>query len=487
MVGWRSRVWKEFNLHERQVGGPHRLYTPISRRRTAYYWRLAAQKYASGLGKFALRSTGYFGAAAALAEASYSGYKYLKENGMFNQTERRQTGSHTRKRRAVDPYGYHAAAPNFDRGTTTNRSTVWNTTTMPDRGGAGVLRHYRKKTGRYKSFGKKAISLLRSQVMPQIESWRDLTNGYDAGGSKVLTCAKADAAGDATFPVHLYELNNLNNKQSGMLSLFGAGCWRLRRRDADGVFYLEPFSRQNNDNSAATFCWDIEHRNAANADNVTPFAYLDWVDIRLLISGPRKYPATVKVQLIRFLEEDCCPGVYGTAATGTAPTASTSRSDPLTGLGLPEWNNMWLEYTAPLITNPISTRANYNNGKKFQVIKSCRFDFQPRDTSDDGPTGGVGDVKVLKWFNRVNKNFRFTEVAEPVAQIDADETMIAQEGFNTQVPLYQLSPHNKARLFLMISATAPVVDTTAAPANALDSFVSYDINLRRKWWFNENP
>lgn len=453
-------------------------------------WRIAAQAYAKNLGKFALRGLGPIGTALAVGEGGYYAYKYLKSQGMFNRgTDRRQTGQHTRKRKYIDPYGYNTAR-NFGGG---GDRTVWATGTQTemDHSGTGVLRHYKKKTGRYKPFSAKVSALLKCQVAPQIESWRDLTNGYDAGGSKILSLAKADATTDTTFPVHIYELNNLNNKQSGALpGITGTGCWFLKRQDTTGNFYLENLTHQNNDNSGGTYGWEIDFRNGANADNTTPYAYLDWVDIRLMFSGPRKYPCRVKVQLVRFLEEDCCPGMYQTTNVVTvAPTAATIRQDPTSRPdAVSEWNQMWLEYTGALLNNPINTRSQYHNGKKIAVLKSCQFDFQPRDTSDDGPTGGVGDVKVLKWFNRVEKNYKFTEVQDVSTQIDADEQLVPQEGFTTLAPQYTTSPHNKARLFLIISATVPVTNSTAQPVTSTaDVYASYDILLRRKWWFNENP
>ena len=94
----------------------------------------------------------------------------------------------------------------------------------------------------------------------------------------------------------------------------------------------------------------------------------------------------------------------------------------------------------------------------------------------------------MKWFNRVEKNYKFTEVQDVSTQIDADEQLVPQEGFTTLAPQYTTSPHNKARLFLIISATVPVTNSTAQPVTAIpDVYASYDILLRRKWWFNENP
>lgn len=442
-------------------------------------WRVAAKKYASRLGKFALRGSGYIAAAAAFAEATGLAYKMYTDR-------RNQRGEHSRKRArsSTDPYGFHRSAALYpDAGTRAN--TAWNTSTQTEamNGSAGILRAVRRKDGRRKPYASKVNKLVKTLINPQIECWRALSNGYDAANTYQLSTIQTVGSA-VTCPVYLFELNNLYTEQfNGAGSRFGAGAWRIVR-SVGGDFSLSPIGRQNNDNSAQTFLWDIETSNRAglSTDGRTPFAYLDWVDIKLLINAPRKYPCVVTAQIVCFTDPAVTPGVYQTTGPTVTPTVSASRPDPA-GDDLVEWNNMWLEIVTPLLSNPIANRVNQHNGRRLKVLKSMTLKLQPRDTSDDGPTNGVGDMRVVKWFYNVNRLYKYLEPAAVGGQVTNDEMTVPQETFSNVAPVYTTSAGNRARLFLLIKATTPT--TASSDIASADDFASFDMNLRRKWEFLE--
>lgn len=441
-------------------------------------WRTAAKAYAKSLGKFALRGSGYLGAAAAFAEAAHLMYS--------NRKSRSQYGEHTRKRPRSDPFGYDTAARIYpDGGTRANRSnTVWQTGTQTEamRGSSGILRTIRRKNGRRQPMQAKVNKLVKSLVNPAIENWRAMSNGYDLENTYILSAVQTAVGQPVDLPIYLFDLNHLYiNQFAATGSKYGAGSWRLRR-EAAGDYSLQAITHKDNDNAIDVYTWRTEQQANSSGDNKTPYAFLDWIDIRALFNGPRKYPARVKIQMVSFTDPAVTPGVWNTSNPTTVPTASTNRPDPA-GDDLQEWNAMWTELTAPLLANPINNRSHQSNGRRFRVIRSMTLEFQPRDTSDDGPTGGVGDMKVVKWFNNINRNYRFIETPS-IQGVTTDEMITPQEGFEGLQPVYNTSPGNRARIFLMISASVPFVGTSSGTTG--DNWVSFDLNLRRKWLFLEN-
>jgi len=443
---------------------------------TSSGWRTAAKAYAKSLGKFALRGTGYIGAAAAFAEAVGLMSKYYTDN-------RNQRGEHTRKRSRIDPYGYRTAANIYpDGGTRSN--TVWNTGTQTEtmRGSSGVLRTIRRKNGRKQPMQAKVNKLVKSLVNPTIENWRAMSNGYDLENTYILSAIQSAAGQPVDLPIYLFDLNHLYvNQFSASGSKYGAGSWRLRR-EAAGDYSLQAITHKDNDNAIDVYTWRTEQNYNTSSDNKTAYAFLDWIDIRALFNGPRKYPARVKIQMVSFTDPAVTPGVWNTSNPTSAPAATTNRPDPA-GDDLQEWNAMWTELTAPLLANPISNRNAQSNGRRFRVIRSMTLEFQPRDTSDDGPTGGVGDMRVVKWFNNINRNYKFLETPATTG-VTTDEMITPQEGFEGLQPVYNTSPGNRARIFLMISASVPFVGTNSGTTG--DNWVTFDLNLRRKWLFLDN-
>lgn len=437
-----------------------------STHRTSNYWRRAAFTYASRLGKFALRRLGPFGAAYTAYQLGEQAYSAIKQDNMPRYIDGWPVSTDGQRKRARYAESRGAAVD-----------------------ASGTVKYVKRKTGRKKPYGYKVNSLMKCLVSPQVESWRALTSNSDSTGYYTLNWKQATAADDSFLPVYLFELNNLHNRQFTARSRFGTGCWQLKRADASPFnFYLDPITHYDNESAAPWYTWDRESfQSASPSDTLTPHAYLDWVDIRLLLQGPRKFHTRVKVSLVRFKDDACTPDVYDTTAVGVAPSIDSARARPTSTSDLAEWNNMWLELITPLLANPIANRTDSNLGRKIHVVKSMTFDFQPRDTSDDGPTGGIGDQKVVKWFNRVEKNFKYRMLNPATSSVDNDEMGIPQEGFSAQVPYYSTSAHNRARLFLMVTAYCPAQDTTAAPLTASDYFASFDVLLRRKFYFHEAP
>lgn len=253
-------------------------------------------------------------------------------------------------------------------------------------------------------------------------------------------------------------------------------------------FYTDNVMGVENENTTSTMNWVIESPNLLSSANGVRYAYLDWIEIRMLIYGSRKYPGTVKVSLIRWNDEIVQPRVtHTTTIPCTGPTVNWRNSTP--DINGPyavvnqtetqkKWNSFWLEKTTPMVANPLILRKHVSSSL-YTTLASKVYSFQPRDLSIDSASGGVGEQIVLKWFNNVGKTYRYMRPSD-ATQPDADEQIVPNEW--NQVGLTQLdyACAPKARMSLLIEGTC----AGAASANVdADMASSFDLCVRRKMTF----
>lgn len=392
--------------------------------------------------------------------------------GTYRNMPRTSRDSHGR---AIDQFGRSRSRPYAaDGGSMANRKR--RRTSSAKYGNPSVMTYDNMSTGRHKSFSRRAMSLLKSTIQPYIDRWNALTTSYDSSGYYPLTYTKTSTVANTEFPVYTFELNSSFRDQGGV----GAAnpMLRLIRNDATGNYEFVTQVATNEESSATTRVMLPEYYTSTvspvSAPDTTNFYHLDWTSIKMLITGPRKTATRVKLQLCRWIDDAATmPSFF---ANGTL---SATNGYP-TGEDLDRFNGHWQQFVAPLIGNPIASRTIKNSKPIWTVLQSKTFDFQPRDTSDDGPTGGVGDTKVLRWLNRVGHTYDFNRAALP-ANPDPDEERDPNE-WGVSFGNNQIVAKDKARLFLVISAYTPVPadGTNLAP----DVGASFDLQIRRKWYLN---
>lgn len=340
-------------------------------------------------------------------------------------------------------------------------------------GTGSVMTQSSMSTGRHKTFRNRSLSLLTTTVSPYIDRWNALTNAYDSAGFYPLTYTKVAPADNGVMPVYTFELNaSYRTDAIGQV----APMLRLFRNDVTGNYEFTPQTQRNNEDTVAFSQMQAEYYPSIaplGVSNSNNNLHLDWTSIKMLITGPRKSATRVRVQLVRWTDDSATmPAYYETGAI------NSNHGYPA-GEDLARFNAHWQQFCAPLIGNPLSTRTAKNQKPVWQVIKSRVFDFQPRDTSDDGPSGGVGDSKVFKWFNRVGHTYNYNRAQLPVNP-DPDEEFAPNE-WGTTTNSFDLVAKDQARLFLVFSAYTPV---GADPTNqATDVGASFDLVVRRKWYF----
>lgn len=408
--------------------------------------------------------------AAALGYAGFRSFRKKKQKNKMPRRNRDQRGQR------VDTFGRQYVPYAADGGSMANRKRRRTERSSNAGGNPSVMTYARMTTGRKKSLKSRAISLLRTTVVPYIDRWNALTSAYDSAGYYALSYTKVNPTDNAVMPVYTFELN-----QSFRTDAFSKLCPMLRlvRNDVSGnyEFVSQVCQLEENTGIVGTFRGEKQTNSIdpVSDPETSNYYHLDWTDIRMLITGPRKTATRVKVQLVRWIDDAATmPALYGNNGTIYTPHGYP------TGEDLDRFNNHWQQFCAPLMNNPLSIRSAKNQAPLWTVIQSKTFEFQPRDTSEDGPTGGVGDSKVFKWFNRVGHTYDYNRAVLP-ANPDPDEEFNPNE-WGTSNNQFDLVAKDKARLFLVISAYTPtgVDGTNLAP----DVAASFDLVVRRKWLYN---
>lgn len=357
----------------------------------------------------------------------------------------------------------------------------------------------RKVFGKFKSWSRKLNSLMRAATYPIIDRYSNLSSTYDNGGVYGLGFVNHSVNTTSfAYPVYLFDLNSLPYGNENGTTRYSMPMMRLFRSGANYQFVYQGLRGFDTDGNNNRYDWQVEYRaentNFPSVEN----AFLDWIDFRLMLNGPRKTHSKVTVQIVRFPDDDCQPEAYkttdGSSASTTLPTGvvTTSYGPANQADNISEWNNMWQEVCAPLISNPLVARP-VQTVQRMQILKSWTYMFQPRDTSEDGPTNGAGDVVACKYRYGVGKTFRYRKIPSTTGQVTAAE----EDGPNdfgqvADAADFQLHARPKARLFLLIKAYTPSRATVADAVGEDDTsttmryvdydfMASFDILVRRKW------
>lgn len=458
MVGWTKRI-SRFNLNERFTGpGRARLYTWVSKQRTAAAWRTWATSAIRGA---AFRA----GAAGLAAGAAYYGYKY------FRNKKRRMTEPYTvaRKRSRVESGG----------GSTSYRQDA----------GANYLQltHAKGYGGKKLSKTEKKLKLLGAHMNAQIERFQACsiaaTNGYYPLNHVTVNTNQLD------LPVYLLDITSMVN--FGTAAAGGAQAayvpsplMRLRADDSGGYSWV--IQQGTVTPSGTRSIWQIERsgRNQTlssghNFISMGDKAMIEWIDFRMLLYGARSRPSSVTFQIVQFTDVDYVPYVSGQAAPGGADTILDT-DNSVAATDTPEygkWQTFWDQVVSKLIGNPIGKRGmrEYELNANARVLCSKTFDFQPIDSGEADTTGHQVDYH---YFHRMNKVIDYTSDPQANALAD-DDAKINQNVY----PVYlnnKLAPfcNKKGRVFAMWTGVN-IQDSTGEGTQG-NFGPSFDLICRRK-------
>lgn len=442
-----------------------RLYDAIGASRYSLRWRKYAKRLARSYG--ALAATG------------------LATGGVLAAMPRFRRDGHGR---LLDRFGHQMVMP--DGGTYANSSR--KRARSESRGGMNpsVMTMNRLATGKWKSFGAKMNSLMKASMVPFIDRFGVLSTTYDQTGSYPLVYKANTGATGFDYPLYLLELNTAPLCAAAPI---GAPLMRLQRITATGLYNFTPIAGQNADKSAVQYSYETEYNGDGSVappiggGNFGPYNYMDWADIRIACNGPKKTPSKFTVKLVQFLDDQCMPDCFSTtySAPTTVPSVQNGRAQPATGTDEgAEWNSFWQEYIANLLGNPLTIRSHPTQ-RKIRTLKSYSYMFQPRSTIEDSITGGTGDMKLIKWFHRVQRTYTYARVNDPTG-VTAAEEIDPTETNNNITAQTDTHARPKARLFVLFQAFTPVIADGTADKAVNDVGCSFDVQVRRKWYMMDH-
>jgi len=337
------------------------------------------------------------------------------------------------------------------------KKTVEGFTSRPS-GNAGQLTARSAKTnlGRKMSTASKALMLTRAQLEPLVYRW----NGVKAfsGNGFYWLSNKTVSASTRALPLYLFDLTAVNNEGLAAPTPF----LMLQQDNTAGAMAFTPISGLAEDGTTATSSLveeisPLSGTGAATAlTKVHRKSILDSISIQMNCWGSTTKADKYMVALVRFTDDDLVP-THGSYVSDLA-AANTKRTD------------FYQSMMKPLTFNPIATTGGLFS-KKMKIIKQMAFTIQPNSTTD-GDTDP--DVKVIKWFVKMNKLLNYVEKATTLTNV-ADTNDQADYARQTESEITnQVNP--KSRIYLMIRCTNYGVDGTES--NVLTP--SFDLSIRTR-------
>lgn len=348
--------------------------------------------------------------------------------------------------------------------------------------------------------GQRISSRRKQQKMlaAHLQTWISRFNacdadGLDAGWFSLSYNGTAPAAGQTSqygMPLYLFDLtcveNFINpNTQYPCLSR------RLVRQVANADIAIpanQPFKTvlvggQDKDNSAvATPCWQLERRPGDFDPTVGARAMIEWIDIRLQITGAKKAPSKVWVEIWRFKDEGLCPtmGYNTTSRNGQLSLAAYETAqahlEPQPG-GLDDydrWQDFWISETDGLIGNTLSKRGQVKTSDVCARMYSKCYEFTPTLTIENDTTGHQVQVRLFYDVNKIHSYDVGGVAYKDVGVTDQANANFWDESGST---LNSIIPNGKGRKFLVIRGTC-AKNITGLTAGDYDP--SFDIIIRRK-------
>lgn len=447
----------------------------VSRSRAAVKWRSWAKNFASGLGKAYARAGAYLGAGAGAAYAA------------SRVTKKMQTPSY---KAGYASYGSRGSGYQSHTGRKRKRMESGSRKIVLDSGA-----NYQQLDKTVDRFGSRLskveryMKLLGSHSQRWVERWQRCNAGTANNGAFVLSHCAGDAGSTFyRYPVYLWDLtcvnNQVNRPDTGALELCYPVVGRrlCQRNDTTNNrynFFTESQLGRDSDDNADSAYWQLEETSTSVTSTGTR-AMINWCDIRMLIYGATDRPSRVRVDLVQFEEDEACPlGSYFTA--GGTNFVQNEEPDAVVVNSTEEkpWNDMWSNWTAPLVGNPITHRGS---GKKhpIKVKYSKTFEFQPIDNGERDTRGHMREFHLRYNMDKVHS---YTEGGEK-EQANGIPDVLPEERYNPNEwsvmdrTLNSCFTAGRGRTYLVVSGVT--MGRGAQPNGSIDIAPSFDLIIRRK-------
>lgn len=350
---------------------------------------------------------------------------------------------------------------------------------------ANAQQYHRSK---YKLGKKKRLSLqklVRNNKSYSIYRYQGLTSLDTAGGYFPCNTNQAGGTGPVLWPLHIFDLTNAPNllfdgtSNNVVSDLMHFRAVTPGTDPTSNIVFEATRASQNQDGTGVVpGVWLYEKAVGGPTvfNNVPEFGnVLEWVQFKLMLYGTLTRPVRWRVELIQLRYDWLHPDFF--VRTSTDP--GTLNPDYLQ-----QRNAFWQYMLKPYTTTPLNTQATFNKGLYTVVKTLCDTIIEPKLSTEPNAqattwpnTGGtpLPHQKELNVFYRMNRKVRYD-------WNDNDGVNMATSNLGWQQNLgeCQTSVAPRARMYLMIRATAPVNNTGAQPSAAVLSDPTFDIMIRKK-------
>lgn len=281
-------------------------------------------------------------------------------------------------------------------------------------------------------------------------SWRNLNKFGGTQGAVKLQSIQPGLAGTIMYmPVHCYDLTSvLNNNDTTSTTPNVAYELRFSNDTAAHVASWGVF--QNNNLTTTWTSIDAPTTTPAKLEGGT--AYLNTVDVKLLLYGATAQPNKFQIDLCQF-DQDFVPDTGGTVQV---PVTSTMTADHTA---------FWEYMTKRWCFNPIDTE-NTKFRKNWKILKSMVIEMDAKETTE----GTQNRYKEVRMFYRMNRKLNYRWLENDTAALTNTDTQ-------TNTAQNQCYVQQKARVYLMIRALNPVVFPSGV--STVSNTPSYDIVIEK--------
>lgn len=306
--------------------------------------------------------------------------------------------------------------------------------------------------------------VVRQNMITNVFNYKALDTDFDGNqGYNVLSKVNPSGTGNLItyWPVYAYNLTTIVQGGTGpspFYRLYSTNINQMKWVQRNG---LDAAGLSNN-------ALQLRTVGGVGAGVAQEKSFLDWVRIRATLYGAKNRPMTIRMRLVRFLDESAAP----------EQTLSTTEQT--------QGNAFWYAYIKSLVAHPISGGSSPVLNKNLKVLASKTFQFQPSNSTD---LDTDPQHKTIDWFRRMA--LRLSYAGGQQSSTAFSNTSVVNAGIQSQdAGLTHLGTRPSKvqdNVYLLIDCNAygptPTVGgadgQAGSPDVTSDDAASFDINIEQ--------
>lgn len=433
-------------------------YLQPSRERISSAWRRAGWSYARRLGRFALFGPG------AVAAAGLANYfvRVPKLNTMPRDIVGRKRARNGRPLNG--PVGGHAPLP---------RTVIDHTSYVQ------FKKLSKEFAGRRISLASKMSKIVNSHIQEVVERWGQaqdpstvLNPGTDALYGKMMLSAtvSADPEEAPRLPVYIFDVTSVKNGYAGTPT--PTSDWeprvahRLYRTGAGNFITTQAVTGVSN-------LWAVE-RAPKQVFKAGDRAFIEWLDIRMVLYGPVAKPADVFVEFWQFDDPR-----KGFPVSASVDGNVTGTGDSVGGWDQNAFNQFWNAKLDTMLGTGIAKRGLRTDTDGCRVLYSKKFTFNPILSTEKDTSGHMVKFNLKYDVNKMCRYDWYSSFDTAVVSSTLDNPEVFESVTTDKT---QPFTHPKGRVFMVVRANVlqMVNSVGLTDADAKNVFPSFDLVMRRK-------